>query len=105
MDQNIALIEKQCRKQIQVFTKCVELNEDTWQTVCLTEKENLTKCSSENPMIQLINKNCKNEFRKYDSCIRDNGSQLYNCMESLEQFNTCAARTVNGFGSSGYFKN
>ncbi|XP_071947032.1 coiled-coil-helix-coiled-coil-helix domain-containing protein 5-like [Antedon mediterranea] len=93
MDAIVNIITKYCSKELDNYGRCVSENPTSWQHECNELKNEATKCSSQHPIVQKINKECAESFKVYATCLKQHPQDVQQCIAELETFLTCAEQS------------
>lgn len=80
-------IGARCKPYNDDFMQCKTAANGTGETDCLREGRKVTRCAAS--VLDDINKNCLEEFRKHWECLDANNQQLWQCRKWERGLNAC----------------
>ncbi|KAJ3396615.1 hypothetical protein HDU92_002563 [Lobulomyces angularis] len=84
-------VSKECAKELNEYTNCVDANKSDWQVKCTQQKLNLSKCSERSvPNLQQLNEKCSALITNFNNCVNSNPQdpQLH-CETALKKLYDC----------------
>ncbi|CAG8460761.1 17370_t:CDS:2 [Acaulospora morrowiae] len=107
MNATLLQVIKYCGEKLEAYQRCVENHPSYWQSACLEQKRELTKCSEENvPEIKMVKERCNNAIIAFDECLARNESDPEVCRDKLKALYECTEANAglsvgNNVGGSG----
>jgi len=80
-------IGARCKPYNDDFMHCKTLSNGRGEIECLQEGRKVTRCAAS--VIDDVNRNCLEQFRKHWECLDDNNQQLWQCRRKERELNGC----------------
>ncbi|KAK9762291.1 hypothetical protein K7432_012122 [Basidiobolus ranarum] len=93
MDQTLDEVVKHCGLQLGLYQSCIERNPETWETDCLQQRQDLTKCSEDNVgSLKEVRLKCAYAVQDYEACLTSNQSEPEKCIATLRELYECTQK-------------
>ncbi|EGF81294.1 hypothetical protein BATDEDRAFT_24151 [Batrachochytrium dendrobatidis JAM81] len=96
MEDTLDIVSKHCGLQVKLFGACLERNGGNWESNCLKEKNQLTKCAEENVgNLKRIKQECSGAIAEYRQCLTENVEDPKACVNQLRSLYQCHQDVAN----------
>ncbi|KAL2919269.1 hypothetical protein HK105_200912 [Polyrhizophydium stewartii] len=98
MEDTLDLVSKHCGLQIRFFSACIDRNPNNWQTECLREKAQVTKCAQDNVAeLKRVKEVCGGAIAAYRACLEANPGDPKTCVAQLRELYECHQTVAKTF--------
>ncbi|KAF2755469.1 NADH-ubiquinone oxidoreductase-like protein 20.8 kDa subunit [Pseudovirgaria hyperparasitica] len=86
-------IGARCKAYNDDYMQCKTESNGRGELECMKEGRKVTRCAAS--VLEDINKNCLEEFKKHWDCLENNNQQLWHCRAQERPFNKCVFDKLN----------